>query len=407
MKLQQITLDNFRVWRHCSLRLGPRLTLILGENGSGKTALLDGMAIGLGEVLTYLPEVSGITFQRQGDIRQQGNRPEPYTRVGLETTQGLKWDRQQRRDKSKKTAGSIPPGVGVKALRAHLDDAVIEPWAEERPFELPVFAYYGVTRALLDIPLRRRNFPGQYSRFDALANALEANTRFRSAFAWFYHKENEEHRQQKQLRSFDATLPELDAVRRAITSLFPDLSNPHIEVNPLRFAVHQGDEILNIAQLSDGYQTLLGLVIDLASRMAMANPDLHDPLAAEAIVMIDEVDLHLHPSWQGRVLGDLLATFPNTQFIVTTHSPFIVEALNNHLKRQQLEGLPINDEEIQQVLPLRGEEISAYLVQPGSSRSLLDPESGLVGDQLLVHFNAINRLYDRMRDIEWSHRGGA
>lgn len=81
---------------------------------------------------------------------------------------------------------------------------------------------------MLDIPLRKTGFPKEFSRFDALKNALDANTHFKSAFAWFYHKENEEHRLQKEQRSFEVTLPELDAVRRAILSMFPQLSNPRI-----------------------------------------------------------------------------------------------------------------------------------------------------------------------------------
>ncbi|WP_280571114.1 AAA family ATPase, partial [Chromohalobacter sp. 296-RDG] len=390
MKLKRLTLENFRAKPSLSMTLGPRLTLLMGANGSGKTTLLDGIAIGLGEILTYLPGVAGMTFKKRGDLHQRGNHLAPYTRITLETFQGLAWDRLQRRDNSKKTVGEIPPGQGVKVLKQHLDSTIINPWSADESFELPVFAYYGVSRALLDLPLSRKGFPKSHERFDALANALNADTRFKSAFIWFYNKENEEHRLQKQHKSFDVTLSELDAVRRAIMRLFPDLSEPHIELNPLRFAVKQQGEWLNIAQLSDGYQTLLGLIIDLSSRMAMANPDLDDPLAAEAVVMIDEVDLHLHPEWQRRVVGDLLTTFPNTQFIVTTHSPFIVEALNNHLKRSQLDGLEITSETIQALLPLMPEDVAAYHVTPDETQSLMAADLGLLDDKLLSHFNAIN-----------------
>jgi len=118
--------------------------------------------------------------------------------------------------------------------------------------------------------------------------------------------------------------------------------------------------------------------------------------------MIDEVDLHLHPSWQQRVLADLLRTFSNTQFILTTHSPFVVEALNNHLKRDKLGSHPTQDEEIDNLIPLGSDKVRAYLLENGKEQPLIDEETGLVDDTLLVHFNHINALYDRMRDIEWN-----
>lgn len=97
MKLKCLTLENFRAKSSLSMTLGPRLTLLMGANGSGKTTLLDGIAIGLGEILTYLPGVSGLAFKKRGDIHQQDNRLAPYTRISLETPQGLGWDRLQRR----------------------------------------------------------------------------------------------------------------------------------------------------------------------------------------------------------------------------------------------------------------------------------------------------------------------
>ena len=85
-----------------------------------------------------------------------------------------------------------------------------------------------------------------------------------------------------------------------------------------------GTETLSIDQLSGGYRIMLGLAADLARRMAQGNPHMKEPLKSEAIVLIDEVELHLHPEWQQRVLSDLTRTFPNTQFIVSTHSPQVL-----------------------------------------------------------------------------------
>ena len=107
------------------------------------------------------------------------------------------------------------------------------------------------------------------------------------------------------------------------------VSEPRIDVQPLRFSVavellDGRTDRLELDQLSDGQRAVLALAADLAWRMAQGNPHLDDPLRSQAIVLIDEVDLHLHPSWQQRILIDLRRTFPNTQFIVSTHSPQVL-----------------------------------------------------------------------------------
>lgn len=401
MHLNEVQLKNFRNKAKLNVELGPRLTLLVGENGTGKTAVLDGIAIALGEISSHLPKISGITFNKQGDIHQQNNQLAAYARVSVSTPSRLEWDRTLRRDQSQKTLAEIPKGCGTHLLHRYLDENVIDPYNENKSFTLPVYAYYSVSRALLDPPLRRRNFQEAHNRFEALHGALGAHSSFRSAFIWFYNKENEEHRLQRDLKDFNASLPELDAVRRAITSCFPDLEDPQIALNPLRFMVRQRGEWLNIVELSDGYKTLLGLVLDLSVRMATANPHLKDPLHAKALVMIDEVDLHLHPTWQRVVIGDLLKTFPGTQFVMTTHSPYVVETVNNHLKRHQIPDMAIDDPEIQSLLPLSSTEIRAYRATLEGMEDLLDRDSELLQDSLLTEFNTVNELYDRMRDIEW------
>jgi predicted ATP-binding protein involved in virulence len=402
MIIKSISLDNFRSKTHLKLDLGRRLTILIGENGSGKTSILDGLAIGLGAILTYLPGVSGISF-RNTDIRQDKDHKAPYTRVRVETQEGIVWDRTERRDKSKSTAKLIPPSVGLQRLRKYLDERILDPINHSKKVELPMFSYYGVSRALLDVPLRRRGFPKVHARFEALEGALVADSRFRSAFVWFYNKENEEQRKQRDLKDFSFQLPELDAVRKAIASVFPGISDPHIKLNPLKFVVKKDSETLDIMQLSDGYKTLLSLVIDLSIRMALANPDSEKPLESEAIVLIDEVDLHLHPEWQRRVVGDLLRTFPKTQFLITTHSPFIIEAINNQLQRYHTLSIPTEEQEIMKIEPLAPIDVKAYFIREKGEISLIDPDIQLLDDQLLHSFNSISKIYDQMRDLQWKN----
>lgn len=400
MKAKKLSLYNFRSFEKLDLEAGSRLNLLVGENGTGKTTLLDALSIALGAVLTILPETTGIGFKKT-DNRQVGNRPSPFMRVSIETTEGIFWDRIERRDKRLNMSSFSPQVYGVYKLRQYIQKTIIDPYFQEEEFLLPVFSYYGVSRALLEAPLRRRGFPKTHNRFEAYSNALESVSRFKSAFIWFYNKENEELRKQKELKSFAYKLPELETVRRAIITMFPDLSDPHIMTNPLRFAVKAGNEVLDITQLSDGYKTLFALVIDLASRMAIANPQLENPLTSPAIVMVDEIDLHLHPEWQKRVVGQLLQVFPNTQFFLTTHSPYIIESVNNLLMRHRLTELKNEetDSDIVSLYPLPPADVKAYYFTRSGMVSIMDDDIQLIDDKLIHPFNSISSQFDRMSDL--------
>jgi predicted ATP-binding protein involved in virulence len=400
MKISKITIDNFRSKEHLEVLLGKQLTLLIGENGAGKTSILDALALGLGAFMTHLPKVSGVN-PKQSDILQVNNERTSYMRIRLESSNGIIWDRTSRRDKSAKTSSAIPSSIGLVHLKRFIDQQIIDPFNENIPFTLPVFSYYGVSRALLEVPLRRRGFPKSHQRFESLDNSLNAITRFKSAFVWFYNKEFEEQKKQKELRSFDFKLPELEAVRKAIRSLFPDIDDPHIMLNPLRFAVKLNNEILDITQLSDGYKTLLSLVIDLSARMALANPLMENPLHSEAIVLIDELDLHLHPEWQKRIVDDLLKVFINTQFIVTTHSPYIIESVNNHLIRSQIKTENIKDETILKLSSISPDDLRAYYLTNEVLVPVLDTELNLIDDKLIHPYNSITAMYEKMRDIQW------
>lgn len=399
MKLSKVEIFNYRSFDHLSISIGDRLTLFLGENGAGKTNVLDGIAVGLGAIATMLPEVAGISFKKT-DLRQVHNKKAPFTRVILASDEGVVWGRTEKRDNLPNTLKEIPKTIGLTSLKKYINNTLDKIDADGWEEELPLFVYYGVSRALIDPPLRRRGFPKTYSRFHALTGALEATSRFRSAFKWFYAKEQEELRLQRDRRDFNVKLPEMQAVREAIETIFPGIKNPRIETNPLRLVVDQNEEKLNITQLSDGYKTMLALVIDLTTRMALANPHLKNPLQAEAIVMIDEVDLHLHPEWQRRVLADLLRVFPQAQFIVTTHSPYIVESINNYLQLHRSKAYDNKPPQFNDLIPLDPNRTKAYLVDNGNAASMMDEELGLLDNSLLETFNTLSSEFVEMQETE-------
>ena len=129
---------------------------------------------------------------------------------------------------------------------------------------------------------------------------------------------------------------ELDIVRKTIEKFIPEYKNLRVERSPIpRMLIEKNGEILNLNQLSDGEKNMIAMVGDIARRLSMANPNLENPLEGDGIVMIDEVDLHLHPHWQQKILFNLEQTFPNIQFIVTTHSPQVLTTI----KSKGIQGL--------------------------------------------------------------------
>ena len=118
-----------------------------------------------------------------------------------------------------------------------------------------------------------------------------------------------------------------EAFGRALSVFMDGFSDPQVEESPLRLRVTKAGEPLYLDQLSDGERSLLAIVADLVRRLSLANPELADPLQGAGVVLVDEIELHLHPTWQRSVIEKLRTTFPNIQFIATTHSPFVIQSL--------------------------------------------------------------------------------
>ena len=314
MKLERVEIENYRAIEKIDLPLDPDLTVFHGDNGHGKTSVLSAIAAGLGSIPRLLPEVSGVGFLKTD---RRGQRP---LRVMLRTRDGIEWDRRRLGPRGK---------ASHRMLKEKMEAIVAADREGDSPINLPIVAFYDTDRAVFDAPHRRRGFKTEFLRYEALEGALAPRTNFREFFKWFYALEHEELQERNERRDFNYRLRDLDAVREAITRMAPGVSEPRIKFRPLRFAVSMESESgkpeeLALDQLSGGYRIVLALAADLARRMAQGNPHLADPLESEAVVLIDEVDLHLHPRWQQRILVDLRRTFPNTQFIVSTHSPQVL-----------------------------------------------------------------------------------
>jgi predicted ATP-binding protein involved in virulence len=377
MHLKKITIQNFRCFEHLELELHPRLNVLVAENGGGKTAILDAIAIGLSPILeklsTATQRLEGVKFtdtdftlvpySYDGEQRWQAAK---NVKIDIETTEDIHWDISQ--------SSTSKGNKNNKALSDYTEQLLENVTHSQTPTQsalVPVFAYYGTRRGNNEIPKRIHETKRDYTfRLSALANALSASGEFDELLKWFDREERKELVKKQDEPTFVSR--QLDLVRKTLSALLDDAyTNPHFNEDH-KFSIKRKDKRgeLQISQLSQGYQSILSLGMDFARRLAIANEHLnsvgtdfdwpplkkiveqyhpdglpgHPPLGpawAPAVMLIDEIDLHLHPSWQQRVLGDLMRAFPNTQFIVTTHSPQVLTTVKNEnirIIKQNSEG---------------------------------------------------------------------
>jgi predicted ATP-binding protein involved in virulence len=363
--ISSLHIENFRGIRDLTVDLDPRVTVFFGPNASGKTTIIDAMAIGLGAVVGRFPKVprsGGRDFAKRGDIRKPWlDRPDlgetcgverPYSRITLTASQGFSWDVDRLR--SKVLDKPPRPSIGCKHLNAVLDPLLKEaldssPDNATRQAPLPLVAAYGTERSTVVLPQRRRDFNEEFQRLGALNRSLLAVTKFKEVFEWFVVAEDEERRERERRQDFGYHYPPLQSVRDAIAKACLRCFNPRIETRPyLRMLVdfmHPDNQLeqLDIASLSDGYRTHFSLVVDIARRMAQLNPvdDLNTSnqgTDTAAVILIDEIDLHLDPTWQATVVQGLLAAFPMAQFVITTHSEQVIGSVPASCVRKLVMG---------------------------------------------------------------------
>ena len=206
---------------------------------------------------------------------------------------------------------------GLKELKLKYSECV-----EQK--KLPLVLYYGTDRIIREVP--QRGHIKDFKVTDALRYCFDNVNYFRDFYDWFKTEEDIELRGLRDNPEYKN--PKLNCVRAALERMIKGYSNLRIELAPSRMLMTNTEGIdLEIEQLSGGYKAVLSVVADIAKRLSIANPGSLNPLEEEAVILIDELDLHLHPRWQKEIVEDLKRTFPKCQFIISTHSPFIVQSL--------------------------------------------------------------------------------
>lgn len=374
MHVKQLKLTNFRrfgelIIPFCNDGIDARKSktiVFIGNNGAGKTAILDALALSLSWLVARIHREKGSGGSlADSDILNGKNASAIDLQIEYDQTT-YHWVLSKTRKGRVKTSDSQLSDVTKLAGNFR------EQLTNNLQTSLPLIANYPIERVVLDIPLKirtRHNF-GQLDGYD---NSLQQGVDFRRFFEWFRDREDAENeirsselRKQindiieqyrdntenfpdlfKALNQIEATARDrqLTAIRVAIKSFMPDFDNLRVQRKPrLQMLIDKNGKALDVGQLSQGEKSLMALVGDIARRLAMMNPALENPLEGSGIVLIDEVDMHLHPNWQRAIIDNLNRTFPNCQFILTTHSPIVISESPNllcyALDNGELEKLP-------------------------------------------------------------------
>ena len=324
MKINQLKLKNFRGFQEISIDFQPHFNIIIGDNSCGKTAALEGLAIAVASFFLGIDGISSRDIQSD-DCRlvNYKNHIEPQFPVqvecwGILAGESLAWLRE-RKGKHNKT--TVVKAKNIKAVAQKIQDEV----RAGKNIDLPIIAYYSTNR--LWVNSKETSFVAKGSRFRGYYNGLNPTSNNVLFTQWFKGKELVALQQ--------GTEPvELKVVRNAVSRCISECQKLYFDLNEdaLMLAFKDG-RILPFKQISDGVRNLLAMVADIAFRCISLNPHLGQTAASdsEGMILIDELDLHLHPAKQQKIIFDLKTTFPNIQFITTTHSPLILSTVADNV----------------------------------------------------------------------------
>lgn len=350
MFLKKLSLQNFKCLSNIELSFertkteNRKWTLILGENGTGKSNILKSIALvtsgsnALGELLGNAD--SWIKFKEKSCTITA----ELETKKGEERKISLQFNRGDNLSKI----------ISNNKDSLHMIDDAIEN-ADRNYF---VVAYGASRRLSNDV----------FSNFEKSRNGRSINVRnlFDNAStlnpltAWIieldYRSGNEG----------------IDLVKEALKDFLPNITFHSIDKEKKQVLFETVDGIIPLEQLSDGYQNMAAWIGDLLFRITETFKDYKSPLEARGLLLIDEVDLHLHPKWQRKLIDFIGKKLPNFQVVATTHSPLTAQQADTG----ELFALKRNDNNIVEIIPFSGSPKSLLINQ-----LLMTPVFGLETDE--------------------------
>ena len=332
LRIDKLEVQNYRKFESFVINFDQQLTVLVGDNGSGKSTLIDAACVALGSIFQKIENASSYPIDKS-DVRRivvkQGQQSVPLSQYaacisakGVADKEVIEWSRSLNSAKGRTTrvdaSNIIAIGERLQKQSAQGDADIV----------LPILVRYGTSRLWQQgreaedvLPNRTRGYEGA---LQAASNESRMNAWFKMQSLWEWQK-------RKKNILFTTVCETLALCFDAAAAVNDAMVEYDGELLQLVFSYHDaGGEYRRdwLSSMSDGYRGTLSLIADIAYRMATLNPALGERvLQTPGVVLIDEIDLHLHPKWQARILGDLINIFPNVQFIVTTHSPIVVSSV--------------------------------------------------------------------------------
>ena len=332
MKLTKLHIHNFKGFENLDVEFHPNFNIVVGINGTGKSTLLEASKIAIGslflELDKYKDKISspGITTD---NVRLHNLELQYPTIIqafadidgGLcfnKDNCSIEWKRVLEKHGGRTTKIQAKE---ISKISSNLQK-IIRKTATETTVNIPLIAYYSTDRFKKEkkdvgVTARGSRLRGYYNAMDQLTNIKFFLELFKTETLY------ELQHQEKSIQ--------LAVVKKAVEECIEDCEKIYYDVSydKLLIDVKSANELIPFFSLSDGVRTTLSLVMEIAFRCYLLNPHLEFEAAklTEGVVLIDEIDLHLHPTWQKKIVSDLRKAFPNIQFIVTTHAPLVIGSL--------------------------------------------------------------------------------
>lgn len=364
MHINRLELTDFKAIQSADINFEGKSSIIFGINGTGKSTILRSVNLLYANIINQIvnrKELKQYYAIQLEDIRYRAKETQIRAEFDI-NGENIEYGRRMVRSTGKKYENKD----GIKRISDIFHDEYV---SDEIQGDIPIFANYGTNRLVLDIPLRIR-IHHTFDIYSSLEKAIENKIDFRTFFEWYRNQEDYENEKKIELGNLNYKDKSLEAVRVAIASMLDECTNLRVVRKPrLEMKIDKGDISVNVSQMSDGEKCTMALFGDLARRLTLANPNKVNPLMGKGVVLIDEIELHMHPSWQRKVLRKLKDTFPNIQFIITTHSPIVLSEADDDYKLFYTH-MTDNGVDVEPVGRMDGYDTSAVLEQFMGTKSI-------------------------------------